>query len=352
MKYKEKLDKLMATIAVEVENQPSVRFLDEGDACVAQWEDLAWYRARVLSKEESTAKVEFVDYGNIDDIITEDLRVIKPSMLVDHVYCIRCMLNNVHVTSEKEEAAVEYLSQTLVEEGPTVHIMINEIDYDQEVAMVTLIQDGVNMNEFIQKQYGPTEDTYHYRELILGEKIKLQPMEASSLSRFPCLLNDSRKQLELMMRDVSEHYTSTDNRRELTAREIDTPCCVFRESDSKWYRGSIVETGTVVSVKFVDYGFCEEVAPTNIYKLETLFFRLAVQSVDCRLFNLLPVKEFESCSVEAVGYFNEICKGKTLTAQVINNTDGLYSVALTFENGETVYEMLTSKNLTSPVSGE
>lgn len=340
VKYREKLERMMKTIADEVENQPSVRFLERGDACIAQWEDLTWYRARVLSTSESTVRVEFVDYGNEDDIITEDLRVIKPEILVDHVFCITCQLKDVDITEENEEEILDYLSRTFVEEAPVVSVLVNEVDYDNENVMVTIFQDGVNINEYLQTTYGTLGNVYRCRDINLSEKINVFPLKATSLAEFTCQYADSADELDIMMEKLSVHYKNENSRVALTTFEVGTPCCVCRDSDLTWYRGSVTQVEPSVQIKFVDYGFTEEADSKNIYELKKVFLRLDIQSLQCRLFNLLPEKDFIAWSVDMVDRFNAMCDGKRLTGTVINSTGGVHSVSMAFENGETVYESL------------
>merc|ERR1719354_230945 len=350
MKYRDRLRKLMNSISMDVEELPGVRFLEKGDPVIAQNEDMFWYRGRVLSTSESTARVEFVDFGNTDEIITEDMRIMNREMLSDHVFCIKCVLNKVVVAEESQTEAIGFLNKTLVDVEAIVTITVDDIDYDKEVAIVTLTQNGENVNEFVNKTYGPLlENSFRTRKIVLGEEIGLTPLPATSISEFPCLFSDSSNELKLLMQNLSDHYKDESKREILTSLDVESLCCVLRESDDQWYRGSIKSVDENISVRFVDYGFTEDVIASNIFKLESVFLHLEVQSITCKLFDLLRSQDNDDAwSIDSVEHFNKICANKTLYGTMLNQTKHLYSVALTFENGETVYEMLTEQNNPRP----
>lgn len=337
-----KMDKLMNTIANGVESLTGARCLEKNASCIAQFNDLLWYRARVLQPNEGYASVEFVDCGNIDDVIVEDIRVIKPEYIEEPVFCIKCRLADVDIPPENREDVVEYLTKTLVDDTPHVSIHILKFDGETRIADIVLIQQGQNINEFLRNNFGGVDTVLRDCNVSLFEKVKITIPPTGKLSNFWCLLNDSKDKRELMMTELANTYRSVEP--DITyAIERDQTCCVLSQ-DEKWYRAVVENCDQgVVTVSMVDYGFSEQVPKSNLRVLRPEFFQLPIQGFVGSLFDLRPSMNADSWSLEAVGFFNEACKGDVLTATILNCTDDVRSVAITKSNGDTIYELLSKQ---------
>jgi len=343
VRFSKRLDKLMSDISNKVEDLSGVRFLEKGTPCIAQYSDLNWYRAIVLEPRDGFATVKFIDFGNIDDVILEDIRVSPGEMLEEPVFCVECRLDGVDIPKENREDATEYLVKTLVEDSPEVLIKIVDLNNETHSADVVLIQEGQNINQFFQNHYGALDSVLRECNVKLFEKIQITIPPTKQLTNFWCMLNDTKDQREEMVKSLSEKYSSTTA--EVPERlELEQPCC-FLSNNGQWYRGSIkaIEESNV-DVFAVDYGFTETCSSTDVRTLLSEFFKLSAQGFVCSLFDLRPYKNSDGWSTDAVDFFNKACENDVLTATILNCNNQVCSVALTKSNGDTIYELLSNQN--------
>ncbi|XP_069467969.1 tudor domain-containing protein 1 [Ambystoma mexicanum] len=94
------LNKVLAEYCQTMQNNTSK--LLKGDFCCAFFSDDGnWYRGLVKDiSEDGSAKVHFVDYGNIENVSTDKLRVIPPTFLKLPFQGIQCWLSGVKSVNE------------------------------------------------------------------------------------------------------------------------------------------------------------------------------------------------------------------------------------------------------------
>lgn len=342
VRFGNKLDKLMSDISNEVDNLSGVRTIDKGAPCVAQFNDLQWYRAKVVDPAEGYATVEFLDYGNYDDVIVEDIRVINPIMLEDPVYCVKCSLHGVEIPEENQDDAIEYLNKTLVEDAPEVMVMVVKSEGGNHD--VILLQQGQNINEFLQESYGGMYDSLRGCSVQLFDKVRITIPPTNQLSKFWCLLDDSKDARESLHRDMKVMYDSKEVD-VIDQPEIQMSCCVLAKNGN-WCRATIESIqDKEISVFMVDFGFNETTEKSNIRILLPEFCKLGVQGFFGSLFDLRPSKNSsEEWTDEAVEYFNNVCTDDVLTATILNCNDNVRSLALTKSNSDTIYELLSNQH--------
>ncbi|XP_075468070.1 tudor domain-containing protein 1 isoform X2 [Ascaphus truei] len=96
-----------------------------GDACCARFTgDGQWYRAIVLGTSESSVKVAYADYGNIESLPLSSLLPMKESFLQPPVQIIKCRLAGVvPVSKEWSPAASELLTTLLLGVDVTITVL-------------------------------------------------------------------------------------------------------------------------------------------------------------------------------------------------------------------------------------
>lgn len=337
----QKLDKLMSDIANNVDTLASVRVLEQNAPCIAQFSDLQWYRARILEPAEGYASVEFVDYGNNDDVIVEDIRTIRPEYLDEPVYCVKCRLHNVVIPNENQDSAVEYLSKTVVEDSPKVTIRIVDVDMETLVADVILIQEGHNINEFLRNSYGYVDNILRDCDIKLFDKVKITIPSTEDLSTFWCVLHDSKEERDKMVQEMN-NICPTLQSIALSDLKHDMTCCAL-SSNGNWCRADVLEIlSNSVRFSMVDFGAIEEVGILNVRSIPREFLKLPIQGFMASIFNLRPLND--GWSKDAVDYFNKCCDGDVLTATVLNCTDQIRSLAIFKSNEDQIYELLSNGN--------
>ncbi|KAM8924750.1 tudor domain-containing protein 1 [Pelodytes ibericus] len=86
-----------------------------GDMCCARFTaDGQWYRAIVVDTAESTAKILYADYGNLETLPISSLHPMKESFLEPPVPIIKCRLADLSPVSEQWSAAAIELLRSLV----------------------------------------------------------------------------------------------------------------------------------------------------------------------------------------------------------------------------------------------
>jgi len=332
-----KLDKMMSDIANDVESLSGVRVLERYAPCIAQFSDLQWYRARILEPAEGYASVEFVDYGNNDDVIVEDIRTIRQDYIDEPVYCLKCRLHNVEI--QNQESAEEYLKKTVLEDSPEVTIQIVDVNMESLVADVILIQEGHDINEFLRSSYGFVDSILRDCDIKLFDKVKITIPSTENLSLFWCMLNESKEERDQMMHEMDDRCPALELVPEADLKKDMT--CSALTANAHWRRAKIQNIQSdVLTVSLVDFGTVEEVKLSNVRLLSSDFLKLPIQGFMASIFNLRPLND--GWSKDAVDFFNKCCQEDILTATVLNCTDQIRSLAIFKSNGDQIYELLSN----------
>jgi len=342
-KYQNDLEKIMELIANENDSLESLSTVKQDQVCIAPYhQDLGLYRARVLSVSEATSRVEFVDYGNIDDVINEDFRIIKKEMLAKHVFCMKCSLTNVKVLPEFEQEVINYLNRTFVETCDEFKILIDDITPDN-IVNVTITHNGKDINQYLNREFGMLECKYRQPEISLGDKIEISIPNTDTLTSFWCQINNQSEALGNLMKNMSIAYEK--NLEVITEFQLGMPCCALNINNGTYFRGIVEQVEEVVAVRYADFGIVENTTKNNVFKLLPKFFKLPILAFKGCLFDLRPIKNTEMFSEEAVNLFNQSCKNVSINATVVSSNENGYALALVLPGGDTIYELLTQSNL-------
>ncbi|XP_038597735.1 RING finger protein 17-like [Tachyglossus aculeatus] len=124
--------------------------------------------------------------------------------------------------------------------------------------------------------------------------------------------------------------------------------CVIRGSDSRWYRGVVLEIiESCVRVQYLDLGYVEEIPPCHLYPVECST-ELPQFCIPCQLYNTLPVGKF--WSPDAVELLRELLLPKR-EVKIRNMASpehpvGMLSVHLYFAGMSLSYFMAHHKHCT------
>lgn len=123
----EKLMQEMDELAI---HQPVIFEPVVGQSCCAEWdEDKKWYRAEVFSLDSidsGTVEVLFVDFGNIEPVSRENIRMLRKEWVEYPVQQIKCIIDGLRKSDEVDtEDASKYLSSALLDKK--VKVVVREI---------------------------------------------------------------------------------------------------------------------------------------------------------------------------------------------------------------------------------
>lgn len=129
---KEEFGILEVDINENAANQPPVFEPTVGQACCAQYSaDNKWYRAEIYSTEylEQTGHVQvlFIDYGNLDDVPRENLRMLRPEWGEFPVNQFKCKIYGLKKADEvSDQEATDRMLEMLLDKNVVLYVRKTE----------------------------------------------------------------------------------------------------------------------------------------------------------------------------------------------------------------------------------
>ena len=373
MQLHQDLDQLIEDIQTYCESEAAgkidLRDVIIGDVVLVQYsDDMAWYRARVLTISETVLKVLFVDYGNIEE--TTSFRAISAQFCSLPAQAIHCSLlygeqytlNNesetsfndiltgdengfrlkfieVRMTGEKSIVTMTRLidGMSVLNHAVESNILIETIVTTESPGGAESRRDGGgNLDDMMSSGYLPvvmtpnvTKDGYvsHF-ETPLSFWVQLVSNESD---------------LDILVERIAAIYGDTRN---IAKLDIPVPkpgqvCCAQYNADMQWYR-SIVEVvdSNGVRVHFVDYGNGELVSRDKVKILKPEFLEVPVQAVHCSLIGINPPTG-QVWPDGSIAYFSSLILDNAITVQSMDkSSSGVWLVKLMCQNRDVAMEMV------------
>uniref|UniRef100_A0A8C8RMJ8 Tudor domain containing 1 n=1 Tax=Pelusios castaneus TaxID=367368 RepID=A0A8C8RMJ8_9SAUR len=293
--------------------QTSTRVLkpSKGDPCCAFFSgDGNWYRA--LVKEVSSAgaiKVQFVDYGNIEEVTPDKLRQISSTFLKLPFQGIKCWLAGVKPVNKEwlPEATARFhmctagikLQARVVsfsKNGAGMELIDNSTGCPRLISEI-LISEKLAVNEVLPSKDGlpntsadkiDSQETSPERwqtiELPINETLSVRVMEMVGPDLFYALPLETRDQEKLhrLMTELGE-YCSVQNSYSFRPR-VGEACCAKFAGDGHWYRAIVLGVSqSEVKVAYADYGNIETLPFSRLLPIAARYLRLPFQIIKCSL---------------------------------------------------------------------
>ncbi|KAH6922415.1 hypothetical protein HPB50_013528 [Hyalomma asiaticum] len=254
--------------------------------CCRFSEDGQFYRARVerVSANGSHYSVFYLDYGNEETVLPQDVRPLEPQFAVASLFGIPCQLHSGEVSEDMVDTEVEVRFVACHGNVHTVTFTTSgqTLPPRDPPATVAPAQASAlaNMNTF----GGGETPASGLAQLQLSPGCQEQGtvVVVKSLSEFYCQLSRNDDQLNSlveMLSNVAEVPILPP-----AMRKVGTACCALYSEDGEWYRGVIRELhpgGAMVF--FVDYGNVENVVDTGLKQLPDALRSIPGQAVACKL---------------------------------------------------------------------
>lgn len=256
----------------------------KGMFCIAKYsEDECYYRAKILSCEDSAAMVQFIDYGNYDEVSTSQLFVMVDK-LTTRSQCIKCSLNNVKDTVSVSAVLDEVNDKTLI-----CKFYINSD---------TLIADLYDGQRHLNKIFSP--DLAPINEKVNLKTVEPCPIDFSLERQEVRLLHVDNpntyfvrpQNLETKFSKINEVFSSSDmasipNLPNVTSGSICAININHKELVGSWFRGIILEVrGGKSRVRLLDEGKVFIFENTSIKMLPNALLDLPACAVECHLLGL------------------------------------------------------------------
>lgn len=324
----QRMEQMMSAIAncqlKELSRKPAL-----GMACLARYSgDNNIYRAVIKSINPDSCQLVYVDYGNSEKVLLNNIFDISEEHLRPKTFAVRVSLAGL-----KGHPAL----------SDHVKMVFKEMVTDQPLDMLVVHPDG---KAFVQ-----------YCELSINGESVLNRLKniMSEIPKFiePTTLNDddfvviryvespklfcvqqTKNIVEYnAMMDKLCHYCMTAP--SLTKHHIGIACAARFKNDSEWYRAEIVNVnGNSALIRFVDYGIELKNEISTLKEIRYDFLMMPKQAVRCCLFGFDLVQTPSSSSQDQMELLAEDSLGerRNFRVKIHGNVDETILVNLTDES--------------------
>lgn len=342
----------------------SIQYLHPGDLVQAEFEDdSSWYRAVVREVEtNTTALVEFVDFGNTAKIPVSKIGTLDRCFLLLPTYSTHCTLSDAAALGEEEALDPKVVSafkedlgfsgekvfkcKFIRHTGSTWEVSLEDGEFSvtckvpakcptdalevgaegSEEAEVESAQTS-NASEVPENSHVSPPDSclqcYQPQELIEGQKLEVCITTVNESLTFWCQPADS-EDLEKITSCIAQILQADDHKLiDKGSFSPGSPCLALFTDDDFWYRAKVVEKDEEeLSVFFVDYGNTSKISYGHVREIPTDLMETVPLALLCEM------EGFDSArgtwSSGAVDEFSAITTDKVfqLTVTRVTKEDG------------------------------
>uniref|UniRef100_A0A8C5KK42 Tudor domain-containing protein 1 n=1 Tax=Jaculus jaculus TaxID=51337 RepID=A0A8C5KK42_JACJA len=324
--------------------------------------DRNWYRA--LVKEilpNGNVRVQFVDYGNIEEVTTDKLQMISSMFLKLPFQGIQCWLVDIqpidkHWTTE----AIERFQTCVV--GIKLQARVVEITEkglgieltDLSTPYPKIISDVLISEHLALKSGSPQKDLPNSRPVNICKQSETQELQAIPVAKqwktveLPVNKTVQASVLEIIKPTLfyailSEMPENQDKRCLLTAKLIEycsaqkvdmsyrprigDACCAKYTSDDFWYRAIVLGTSdSDVRVLYADYGNIETLPLSRVQPITASHLELPFQIIKCSLEGLTELNG--SCSQLVMEPLKRFMLNQNVMLSVKEVTENVHTVSV------------------------
>ncbi|GLV42845.1 tudor [Carabus blaptoides fortunei] len=270
------LEKLMN----EINDIPLVSLAEQpvpGYSCMARClEDGSLCRAVVINMVEEKCKTYYVDFGNTDILPFTNIFQIPQKYVMPKVMSMRFTLAGLkkfNVTNEMKCAFKEFVTNKLL------RLKVLKLDNSPVIQYCELYDGDMNIINIL---YDSSND-YKTIQISKGQKYNVIVSFITGCKKFFVQLKDHSQTLNNLMMTLVTTCETTANLQEFA---VGTPCVGFYSGDNQWYRAQIISVDSnAVTVRYVDYGNEETVAPHYLKTIDPAYVKLVpAQAIECCLY--------------------------------------------------------------------
>ncbi|XP_031246660.1 tudor domain-containing protein 1 isoform X2 [Mastomys coucha] len=365
-----KLDDLNKSLADYCAQRPHGGFKAElGRPCCAFFAgDGNWYRALVKEILPSgNVKVHFVDYGNVEEVTTDQLQAISPQFLLLPFQGMQCWLvdiqpKNKHWTKEataRFQACVVGLKLQarvveITENGVGVELTDLSTPYPKIISDILITEHLVlrcgspqaslmsrpankhNQIDSHRVQASSSAEQWKTIELPVNKTVPANVLEIMSPTLFyaiPSEMPENQEKLCMLTAELLEHCSTQKGQMSYRPQTGDA-CCAKYTNDDFWYRAIVLETSdSEVKVLYADYGNIETLPLSRVQPIAATYLELPFQIIRCSLEGLTELNG--SCSQLVVELLRTamLSQRVLLSVKAISKNIHTVSVEKCSENG-------------------
>ncbi|KAJ8306560.1 hypothetical protein KUTeg_017105 [Tegillarca granosa] len=241
-----------------------------GNVCCSKYsEDGAWYRAMVQSVNDSKVTVLFVDYGNEDEVEKSAVKTVKQELAVIPPLAYKCSLHGITPAdgSWSDDAIAKFESLTMDVELTCTFVTPSTVQLKNgEDDIGKCLLDG---NFAVEKESKTGELRFAEQPMPKGEVA----MYVSHIDKdFFYLQMESDEDKIAEMAEKLQHNCAASEPVSKDKLVVGFHCVAKYFVDDMWYRAVVTKVkGSGASVRFVDYGNCDEAIQGNLCELSEDF---------------------------------------------------------------------------------
>ena len=289
----------MATMADYYnEHVKTISSVTMGSIVAAQYsEDESWYRAKVISVDDDSVSVLFIDYGNSEAVAMEKIQPIDNQFLSLPAQAIHCSItadtqrtfsSDVIATFEETvyEQEATIIVQQVIEDG--LHIVQLETASGElldNLLAPTLDNEDTNIEDVPSNGAIPIDYQYPTIQLDESNEVDVYISYVEGPASFFCQPLNLGGDLESMMQELEKAMQEPCPLSEAPVGQV---CATKFSQDGVWYRAIVINSSREsdkdhrsVTVNFVDYGNSEVTAIENLACLPKEFLVLPAQAIQC-----------------------------------------------------------------------
>ncbi|XP_026293854.2 maternal protein tudor [Frankliniella occidentalis] len=314
----------------------SLQTLTCGAVCAAKSEDGNWYRAVIVETNAAPdhVKVQYVDYGNSEDIPINNLKVLHgffniPALAIQAELPVTTedlTLGQTILEMTEDKSFIAYF----VKRG--TQWLVELLD-GKEVFSLKLVLTGRALS-MVNNPF-PALMSKPKASLGLDQTVSVQLSFAKSMCEFYVHLTSQVDQLEQMQKDLNamsfcmKKYEAFPN--------AGSRVMALYEEDQEWYRGEILPDNTVY---FIDYGNADKVDLDCLRVLPPAMEEVESLAVKCSL----QAPKGKRWSDSAFDSFIEHLESGPFTITVVSIHGSTHSVNVTSSTGVSVADVLAQSS--------
>ncbi|XP_067995429.1 tudor domain-containing protein 1 isoform X2 [Melanerpes formicivorus] len=274
---------------------PNVFKPENGEPCCAVYSaDGNWYRALVQNTaSQGNIEVQFVDYGNSEQVPLDKIRQISPSFLTLPFQGIKCWLSGIKPSNGKwiPEATARFCTCT---SGIKLQATVNS--FSSHGAGVELIDNSTGhpkvINEILTSEKLAVKENLketslgHWKliELVVDETLSVRVTEVVGPDLFYAVPVQSKVEEELhqLLTQLEDYCKSCRN--QSFRPKLGEACCAKFSGTGRWYRALVLNVSqSSVKVLYVDHGSTATLPFSKVLPITDSYLKLPFQTITCSL---------------------------------------------------------------------
>ncbi|XP_026733663.1 maternal protein tudor-like isoform X2 [Trichoplusia ni] len=261
---------------------------EEESICVAHSADGNWYRATILSAEDTQVKVQYTDYGNTETLPKESLKILDPKFFEPCALALVASLGLVALQDDALAKLKEWTNEKEVQvtlafgtDGWLASLHLDGVDLSMKLVNEKLATPQIMSNEE-QKVEEPVAEPISLPEGCTQVYIS----HIDTPGHFWLQMADKVDKIEEIQ---SELQSNADSYADIDVRELGTICAAKYLADDLWYRAEILDSDSdITTVRFIDYGNTDvldnqpgliKVLPDHLKEIERYAVKTSVNAV-------------------------------------------------------------------------